>query len=137
MASGEVYTAVRDYLSASWTSSPIAWENEDFDKPNAPWVMFEMSGDLYAQMSVGAWQGTQNRYDQEGVMYLHVFVPVGTGSLIARQHAKTLADLFRGALLMSDSLEFLDASIGMGQVGDDEGLFYRITVSVDWRLIGD
>lgn len=135
MASNTVYDAVRAHLEAFWSATPIAWENELFDRPEpaAPWIMVEMVGDLYAQMSIGAGVQSENRWDEEGVLLLHVFVPSGTGASTARAYAKSLADLFRGALLIGDSLEFLDASIGMGQPGDDDGLWWRISVSVDWR----
>lgn len=135
MASGTVYDAIKAYLQAQWSTSPIAWENETFNKPEppAPWVMVEIAGDVYAQMSIGADEQADNRWDEEGVLLLHVFVPTGTGASAARGHAKALADLFRGATLLSDSLEFMDASIGMGQPGDDDGMWWRISVSIDWR----
>jgi len=135
MASNTVYDAIRAHLVAYWSATTIAWENELFDRPEppAPWVMVEMVGDLYAQMSIGAGVQSENRWDEEGVLMMHVFAPSGTGASTARGYAKSLADLFRGALLLADSLEFLDASIGMGQPGDDDGLWWRISVSVDWR----
>jgi hypothetical protein len=135
MASGTVYDAIKGYLEAQWTTTTIAWENESFTKPEPPaaWLMVEMTGDLYAQMSIGAGVQSENRWDEEGVLLLHVYVPSGTGASTARAYAKSLADLFRGALLLDDSLEFLDASIGMGQPGDDDGMWWRISVSVDWR----
>lgn len=135
MASDQVYDAVRGYLAARWTETPIVWENEDFTRPDplAPWVAVEIAGSLYSQESVGADVQAANRWDEAGTLFLHVFVPAGTGSSTARRHCKTLADLFRGARLMDDALEFLDASIGFGEPGDEEGVTYRVSVSVDWR----
>lgn len=138
MASDAVYDAVRGYLASNWSETPIAWENEAFTRPEpmAPWLAVEIAGSLYSQESIGADTQAANRWDEAGTLFLHVFVPAGTGSSTARRHCKTLADLFRGARLIGDALEFMDASIGLGEPGDEEGTTYRISVSVDWRHEG-
>ena len=99
----------------------------------APWVAVEVAGSLYSQESIGADDQASNRWDETGLVFLHVFVPAGTGTAVARQHCRALADTFRGLVLDEGALEFGDASIGMGAPGDDEGTTYRISVSVDWR----
>lgn len=135
MGSHTVYTAIREHLAANWTATPLAWENEAFTPPDplAAWVAVEITGDVYARQSIGA--GSADRWDEEGSVLMHVFVPAGTGSATAREHCKALADLFRGTLLLSGSLEFRDATIGLGEVGDDEGATYRISISVAWRRL--
>jgi len=135
MASDTVYGVIRTYLAGHWASTPIAWENEAFEPPTplAPWVAVEVTGTAYAQQSIGADSQAGNRWDETGTLFMNVFVPSGTGSSTARRHCKALADLFRGARLLGDDLEFMDASIGLGEVGDEEGTTYRISVSVDWR----
>jgi hypothetical protein len=141
MASDAVADAIRAHLTANWTESPIAWENEPFERPISddgtpePFVIFELSGDLYAQKSIGAGTQAANRWDEDGRLWLHVFVAAGTGNSVVRRHAKQLADLFRGQLLLADSLEFGDASLGAGQPGDDDGAYYSVSVSVDWRRV--
>lgn len=133
MASDVVYEAIRTYLSAFWTETAIEWENEHFEGPATGWVAVEISGTSYAQQSIGADDQAENRWDEDGILWLHVIVPVGTGSVTARRWAKQLADLFRGARLLSGDLEFLDASIGAGGRSIDEAPHWIITVSVDWR----
>ena len=135
MASAEVYSAIKAHLAASWATTPIAYENENFNKPDGAWIMLEVAGTLYVQQTIGAGYGQENRWDEEGILYLHVLVPTGTGSVNARTYAKSLANLFRGTTLLRDNLEFMDASIGMGDLADEEGNYWRITVSVDWRFI--
>ena len=141
MASDVVYNAVKDYLTANWTTSPLAFENEEFVPPvdsegrPTPFVAVEVTGNVYGQQSIGASTQATNRWDEEGQLWLHVFVRTSTGSSTARNYAKTLADLFRGTTLLSGDMEFMDASIGLGEKGDDEGNYYRISVSVDWRRI--
>lgn len=134
MASDLVYDAIRDYLEANWTETPIQFENENFDIPESrAWVIFEMTGTVYGQQSIGADNQADNRWDEEGVMWLHVMAQAGSGSSVTRRRCKALADLFRGKRLIYDTLEFMDADIGMGAQGDDEGSTYRISVSIDWR----
>jgi hypothetical protein len=146
MASDVVYTAIRQYLDgvnatpAAWSVTPIQYENEapvamaDGSGTPTPWIMIEMTGTLYGQESIGANTQAQNRWDEEGQLYCHVFIPSGGGGLVARQLAKQFADLFRGTRLLSDqTLEFMDASIGMGEIGDDSGNWFRISVDIHWR----
>lgn len=135
MASGLVYAAIKSYLISSWSETPIHFENENWSIPESrEWLMVELNGTLYSQQSIGAATQEDNRWDEEGTLWLHLFVQKGTGSQTVRDRAKMLADLFRGTLLLDDSLEFMDADIGMGAPGDDdEGATYRLSVSVDWR----
>lgn len=148
MASDVVYTAIRDYLDgvgatpAAWTDTPIQYENENpvrmddgGNPPNpTPWIMIEMTGTLYDQESIGANTQAQNRWDEEGQLFCHVFVPSGTGGVTARHLAKQFVDLFRGTRLLPDqTLEFMAASIGMGEIGDDAGNWFRVSVDIHWR----
>lgn len=137
MASGAVFDAIRTFLdgtggNGSWTTTPIRWENEPYD-PTAAFVDVEMTGTAYGQESIGAVTQAANRWDEEGVLWLHVLVPINTGGSLARTYAKELADLFRGRLLLNDSLEFRDAFIGRGQTGFEDGAFYRVSVYINWR----
>lgn len=137
MASGAVFDAIRTFLdgtggNGSWTTTPIRWENEPYD-PTAEFVDVEMTGTAYGQQSIGASTQAANRWDEEGVLWLHVLVPINTGGSLARTHAKALADKFRGLTLLSNSLEFRDAFIGRGQTGFEDGAFYRVSVYINWR----
>ena len=141
MASGTVYDAVKSHLQTNWTATPLAFENEDKDasgnavppNPAVTFVAIEMTGTMYGQQSIGAETQAANRWDEEGVLWLHVVTPKGQGASEARHHAKNLADLFRGTTLLSGDLEFLDAAIGMGEPADADGNWWRISVSVEWR----
>lgn len=140
MASHTVYDAVRSYFDENWTTTAARHENDgkaplptDENGGALPYVLMEMSGTLYAQMSIGASDQADNRWDEEGLLWFHVYVPAGTGSSLARQYAKQIADLFRGTTLLADSLEFLDAQLGMGEPGDEAGTYWRLSVSIEWR----
>lgn len=137
MASGVVYQAVHDLVTAQWSATPVRWENEAFTPPaDLAWGAIELTGTAYAQQTLGAGSAAANRWDEAGILWFHVFVPVGSGSIEARNTAKAFADLFRGRLLLSDTIEFGDAAIGMGQAGDDDGLWWGISTSIEWRRTG-
>lgn len=136
MASADVFAAIKTYLNSNWSTTPIRWENETFTPPlDSGWVAVEMTGTLYAQQSIGASEQADNRWDEEGVLWLHALVPMGTGGLTVRTYAKQLADLFRGLGLLNDTLEFRDAFIGRGTPGVENGNWYRVSTYIKWRRI--
>jgi hypothetical protein len=141
MASAAIFDAIRTFLdgtggNGSWTTTPIRWENEAFTLPDhTPFVSVEMTGTLYGQESFGASTQALNRWDEEGVLWLHVLVPDGSGGHTVRLYAKQLADLFRGKTLLSGSLEFRDAFIGRGVAGVETGNWYRLSTYINWRRI--
>ena len=143
MASGAVYQAIRDHLVATWTATPLAFENEDVDQhgnplppdPPVPFVEIELTGTSYGQQSIGESRQADNRWDEEGVLFLHVLVAGGAGSMLARTYAKQLADLFRGTTLLGGNLEFLDSFIGRGRPGERDGNWYLIPVDIEWRRV--
>jgi hypothetical protein len=135
MASGVVFDAIKSDLEARWSNTRIRFENEPFELDGSAFVDVEMTGTYYGQESMGAAQQSANRWDEEGQLWLHVMVPVDTGGSQARTYAKQLADLYRGTRLVSDNLEFLDAFIGRGHPGFEDGMYFRITVFIKWRHI--
>jgi hypothetical protein len=143
MASGAVSAAIEDFLRANWTTSSLHFENKDAAEDGsqippatpAPFVELSFTGRVYGQVSLGASLQKDNRWDEEGFVFLDVLVPRGEGSRDARTYAKSLVDLFRGLRLLSDSLEFLDASIGEGEKGKYDGNYFMIPIDIAWRRI--
>jgi hypothetical protein len=136
MASGAVFDAIKTYLNSNWTTTYVRFENEPYDPDGTtPFVDVEMTGRSYGQQSIGASLQEDNRWDEEGQLWLHVMVPAGSGGSTARTYAKQLADLFRGTRLLSDSLEFQDAFIGRGHPGFENGNYFRVSVYLNWRRI--
>lgn len=144
MASLVVYDAIRGKLDPNqggvWTATSLSWPNEPFDTPQPGadgiqphWVAVIMTGTLYGQESIGETVQADNRWDEEGILWLHVFSPVGAGERTQRQYCKQLADIFRGLTLLSGNLEFLDASISSGELGSEDGAWWRLSVDVAWR----
>lgn len=130
-----LFAAVKSHVAANWTLSAVAWPNEPFDRQEAGWLSVEIAGTVYGQASIGAETQADNRFDEDGTLWGHVFVKTGSGMSACRAAAKAFADLFRGQRLLADSVEFLDAEIGMGEPGDDNGNWFRISVAVGWRQI--
>lgn len=132
MASATVYSAVRAWLAASWATTPIAYENETFrpDEPPAEWVLLEVYGDSYDQMSIGSGSPSTERWVEQGTVLLHVMAPVGSGSVLARTYAEQLATLLRGLILPGD-IRFQSMSIGLGE-SDETGNYWRITLRAEW-----
>lgn len=137
MSTDIAYQAICGFLVANWTATPLEFENINFVPPvdadgvMTPWVSVEIAGNSYAQASIGAEIPSDNLWREEGQLWLHVFVPAGTGSLLARQYARQLVDLFKGLDLDPD-IEFRDASVGLGEPGDENGIAWRLSTSIDW-----
>ena len=134
MASDEIAAAIQDYLTTSWTSCPLAYENDGYEPPdNTPWAYVEFMGTAWVQDTIGAGPIRDNRFTEEGLVMLHVFVPKGTGSNLIRQYARQLADLFRGAELLAGTLWFKNASIGAGNPGSEDGKWWRMTATIEFE----
>lgn len=128
MSSPVPWNDARARLDAAFSTTPVAWPNEQFAHPEPPsiWLAVEMTGDVLAPVELGA-----NVWQEEGRLLVHVFAPVGTGTEDARTTAKQVANTFRA--IASDPIIYLGASIGHGETSDDQGMWWRLTVSVDWR----
>jgi hypothetical protein len=146
MASGEVSGAIEDYLLTAWTTTPLLFENKtEFERgagvapPSDPIAFVEVSftGRSYGQESIGIHPVSGNRWDEEGIVFFDVLVPVTTGSRTARTYAKSLANLFRGKVdLLNENLEFMDASIGQGEKSAKyNGNYFVIPVDLEWRRV--
>lgn len=143
MASDAVAIAIKGFLLTHWTATPIGFENEFADAagnpippdPAAPWVEMELRGWEYAQESLGASRQADNRWDESGTLLLNVLVQAGSGSNLARSYAKQLSDLFRGLLLMNDSLEFIDTFVDRGQPVVRSGNWWLLPMYIEWRRV--
>jgi hypothetical protein len=143
MASQAVYDAIRAFLDpaqgGSWSTTAIKWENEaavpTTDASGNPiiWASIDLIGNVYSQMSLGADPQSDNRWDEDGTFWFHLYVPVNTGSSAARATAKAFADVFRGTTLLAGNLIFGDASIGGNVVSDDDGNWWVLSVSIQWQ----
>lgn len=144
MASGAISAAIEDYLKANWTTTPLLFENKTKAEDGTvlpaptpiPFVEVSFTGRTYEQVSLGASLQKDNRWDEDGILFLDVLVNINTGSRDARTYAKSLCDLFRGLTLLSGNLEFRSASIGEGVKSNKyNGNYFSIPVDIDWRRV--
>ena len=89
--------AIKQRLRDHWTATPILFENEEppaeIMAGGAAWIECAVLADLAEQRSIGS-PGSNVLVD-EGAIEITVFVPAGTGTEIAHQHAVGIADIFR------------------------------------------
>jgi hypothetical protein len=138
--------AIRARLAGAWTTTRITYQNEQPAAPwppvtgsgtNAvlqPWVQLEIK-DLGSQI----WEfgtATNRGWRYDGIIYVHVFVPVGTGDATAEQYAVQIGEIFRAAKFYDDGLgscvRTLSPEVGNGGPGDDDGNWFCVTASVDF-----
>jgi hypothetical protein len=128
MSSNAPFTAVRNMMTAQWTGAPLVWPNEGLDvaDSSSPWIYMDMSGDEMAALELGA----SAVYAERGIIWGHIQAPIGTGTLQIRTIAKQLSDLFRAAKITG--MTFGRQSLGAGEPGDDDGLYWRQSFTVDY-----
>jgi hypothetical protein len=135
MSSPSAFSAFKGVLDAYAAGSgalPVRYENEfaqDLVDAGTPaWIYVEIYGDDYAQDTMGAPRA--NVWEETGITYLHVMVPSGTGSSDARDHARTLMNLFREQPI--DSLFMPEMSIGAGEPGQDFPNYWSLALTIHW-----
>jgi len=140
MASDLVYDAVRGHLLENWVETPLVFDNEDAapdgvrpQDGQAPWVQVEMTGDLYDQESLGSGSPATDLWRERGLIFMTVMVRSGTGSRLARRYAKQLCDLFKGADLAGGTLQFVEASIGLGEKTTPDGNWFGLPAEVAYQ----
>lgn len=134
MASAAAFDVVHDRLVAEWTATPLVFENDDYQAPDAPepFVYVEVFGDFFDQASIGARTQADNLWREGGQVYLHVMTEKGVGSRAARVLAKQLADLFRGQEI--SGVRFRNASIGAGDPARfPAGSYFAMTATIEFE----
>lgn len=142
MSSDAVYAAIQARFAAAWNPTPacpVAYENDVFrvPQPAAPWLLVELTANLLDQRGIGAGTRTDNLWREVGQLWLHLFVPAGTGSLTARALLSQAVELFRGRDL--GDLTFTSAMIGTGESaqpgerGVKDGMWWRLSAAIEWE----
>lgn len=135
--------AIRALLDAGWLTTRITYQNEQPAEPwpplNAaqvllPWINLEIASTGSQIWTFGTEGNRGWRYD--GLIHVHVFVPVGSGIELADQYACTIGELFRAAKFYDDGLgsyiRTLSPQVDGGGSGDDDGTTFRVTMTVDF-----
>jgi hypothetical protein len=123
----DVYDLLRALLTEQWTETPVSYQNEEFATPyGSAWLYAEIlpiegGGTNFNTPGLRVGSGL-------GLIALHVFVPSGTGTREAFDLADQLAALLRFRTL-SIGVETAAASVAGGSSSDDEGNWYRVSVT--------
>lgn len=139
--------AIRQRLIDNWSTTPIAFQNENFEPPAdpnsgapVPWVFLEVIGNQSEQRSVGT-PGSQE-WLYEGHILAHVFVPVNSGVALAQGHAVAVGEIFRAAQFY-DSAPGCCVRSGYGGEGPrtdggatdaDDGNWFRVTCTIPFEF---
>ena len=129
--------AMRARFESAWTATPVAFQNEPFDKPNppSPWVYFEVLGN---QSEIrGAGTPGDNIWLDEGHILIHVFVPVNSGDAQARAHAVAAGEIFRAAGFYNDGqgsiVRTAAPRVDGGGTASDDGNWFRMTCVIPFE----
>lgn len=137
------HAAIKQRLIDNWTMTPIAfegwqpdgvWPPVDADHLLLPWVYLEIEG---AEQEIAGFGTPGNRsWRYDGVVVVHVFVPANSGREIAIEYAAAIGEIFRAArfydTVPGHCVRTLAPSIDRGGAADDDGAWYRITMSCDY-----
>lgn len=124
------FEAARKNIMAHFSSNfsgvaadKIAWDNVAF-KPvtGSPWVRVSIQGNLNNFASIG---GPSIKVRRLGIVFVQVFVPEGTGTLVADQLADDIADALEAKQLLTG--ETFQASTKT-EAGANNG-WYQLNVS--------
>jgi hypothetical protein len=138
--------AIKNHLVSGWTTTPIALQNDNFTTPvdeygdPAPWVMLEVLSTSSSLRTAGI--PGDHLWMTIGLIYVHVLVPINTGTDLAQQYAWQIGELFRAAALYSDE----DGSIvrtGLGEgprtdgggTDADDGNWFRMTMICEFEFL--
>jgi hypothetical protein len=135
--------AIRSRLEDGWNTTRITYQNED---PAKPWPPKRDNGSLESFVnleiiglgsSIWTFGEPGNRgWRYPGEIHVHVFVPVGEGIEQADQYACTIGEIFRAAKFYDDGngsyVRTLSPQVDGGGSGDDDGIWFRVTMTVDF-----
>ena len=116
MDQSAIRTDIFTYLAANWSATPIAYPNHSFEDTDDAWIRpsIKMASAIYGDTVID---------EEYGILFIDVFVPQKTGTLVAFSHADDLRVLFRRKSLSDiyfDSVSIID----LGEVS----LFYQVQV---------
>lgn len=118
--------AVEAHAAASWSETPLAWDNLTYDAAaRGPWLRVSVSGSTGRQVTLGAPEGRIFR--RRGQVRLQLFVPAGSGPSEAAGLADRAAALFEGRSLESTIGPVSFAAADISETGGD-GHGWRLTL---------
>jgi hypothetical protein len=142
--------AINDKFVAEWVdgSEPrtrVVFVNKD---PDDPWPPKDQAGHLLPYVlaapqgatgdMVGVGMPGNHVYRYDGLIHLHVYVPVGAGTADAFAMAVAAGDIFRARKFYDDVTDGCyvrswTPRVDGGGPGDDDGICYRVTATIPFE----
>tara|TARA_R110000824_G_scaffold66023_4_gene171613 strand:+ start:1388 stop:1768 length:381 start_codon:yes stop_codon:yes gene_type:complete len=115
---------IQDRLEVNWIQTPIQWDNISFKQPNnSPWIRLNIIN------GATEYRALQYKKRYNGIINVQIFVPIKTGTTVAREYADSICSIF-------DSVNFETVSCDVATVtivGSD-AKWYQINVDTPyWR----
>ena len=154
MAAAAAKAAAKAVLSTNWATTRIAYQNETPDDPwppqstppgssfpqMEPFVFFEMVT-MPGQQIRGVGLPGDHLSQTQGMIYVHVLVPTGSGEETATQYAEAIGEFYRTNVLYEDDGCYLrtwvprvdeggDAGAASEIAGVNTGSWFRCSMSV-------
>jgi hypothetical protein len=113
---------------------PVSWPNEDpgsRTSPPSPWLDIELQAEttFAYELGGGIWR-------ENGAIWLHVMIPVGTGMVTGLTIRKALSVAFRDAINQTDTIGLIyDPDQAFDPAGQsDDGVFRRLSLIVRYHF---
>lgn len=114
MTPSQARTLLETAFLSSWGSTtPIAWGNTTPQMPDSPWVRFTI---IHSASRLRSWSGNTLNYERNGICFIQIFVPLGSGT-------RNASDLAHKVLNILEGKEFSTLTTGAGsllEVGQGE-----------------
>lgn len=129
MSPSEAKAILETSFKNGWANrTPIAWGNTTPPMPDTHWVRFTI---IHSESRVRSWSGAIMNYERNGVCFVQIFVPLGSGT-------RTASDLSHAVLNILEGRKFGSLETGIGSLlevgqGDDakDQTQVRISFSYD------
>ena len=117
-------TEIENHLEKYWLDTPINWDNIAFNQPNnSPWIRLNILN------GATEYRALQYKKRYNGIINIQIFVPIKTGTSVARSYADDVCSMFDSVTF--DSVECDVSSVTI--VGADTK-WYQINVDTPyWR----
>jgi hypothetical protein len=128
----EARAAIRAYIEANWTATPIAWFGEVFDPPEqAPWLLVERDAIPSSTASVFGSVGKRVVQDP-GMIAGTLYFPAHAGDDGAYALGRQFGDLLRVRKIGPAVTE--TPSMSPADDGDEDGAWIKISVTVPFTV---
>lgn len=133
--------AIKTRLIDNWTTTQVVYANENGLNPvddngtPTPWVFAEIISTGSSIVGTGTTGNQTIVYD--GLIKLHVMVPVGTGIETGFTHAVALGEIFRNQVFYTATagryVRTLVPRIDEGNANSEDGLWFSVTATIEFQ----